>query len=570
MIKGLRRLRGEMRNEPHRETKSQLAVTAPKQIIRADHPYSAQHSDEMSFEKGHFLYVLDDSDRDWFVACDPLANTSGLVPRSFFTVIHRQEPTNTMSLTQALHAQANHNPAVSPVRNYGPQVSSSSMKMHSRGMSQSTTSSRGTSRSRASIMLYGFVLYDFKAERNDELDSRAGESIVIIAQSNDEWFVAKPIGRLGGPGLIPVSYVELREVGNDMPIAPEDVQAAIRRAGVPNVDEWKRRAAEYKASSIPLGKFESTTNSSSQSSANDATPHNGNGATHAVSRNPAATSGEAYVVKASVDKFAITGGRYWYLLRAEMSNGRYRNLCRFYQEFYDFQIKLLDIFPDEAGRTGQTRTLPFMPGPLTLVNHKISSQRCANLDDYVKALVRMPPKISRSSMVLQLFAPRPGDIERLEPTTELPQPPEGDANHRIGSEGSIDTSSISGMPSPSPLTPAAVTSPGISGVRTTSVAAPPVSSTPTQAHPLRSFPSKNNLSGLPTLKLKIYTGSQDVIAMRIPHPTPWPEVYARITDRLGSQPELYSTSDFSGSPVESSSAFEHLLRNGNKLALYAR
>lgn len=27
------------------------------------------------------------------------------------------------------------------------------------------------------------------------------------AQSNQEWFVAKPIGRLGGPGLIPVSYV---------------------------------------------------------------------------------------------------------------------------------------------------------------------------------------------------------------------------------------------------------------------------------------------------------------------------------------------------------------------------
>lgn len=567
MIKGLRRLRGEWRHESPREAKSQLAVAAPKQIIRADHPYTAQHSDEMSFEKGHFLYVLDDSDRDWFVACDPLANTSGLVPRSYFTVIHRQEPTNTVSLTHAMHAQTNHNSATPSARTYGSHQATTPVKGHSQRVSQSTTSSKGTSRSRASMMLYGFVLYDFTAERNDELDARAGESIVVIAQSNEEWFVAKPIGRLGGPGLIPVSYVELREVGNDMPIPPEDVQAAIRRAGVPNVDEWKRRAAEYKASSIPLGKFESTTSSSFQSS-NASGPWNNSADVQSSSKAPIAAPGTVHVVKARVDKFAITGGRYWYLLKAEMSNGHYRNLCRFYQEFYDFQIKLLDVFPDEAGRTGQTRTLPFMPGPLTLVNHKISSQRCANLDDYVKALIRMPPKISRSAMVLQLFHPRQGDIDSQEPTTELPQPPDDDVARRIGSEGSINTASISGMPSPSPMTPAAVT--GSPELGNTSVVSAPPSNSQIQAHTLRSFPSKSNLSGVPTLKLKIHTNSHDVIAMRIPHPTPWPEVYARISDRLGTQPELYTSSDLSGSPVESSSAFEHLLRNGTKLALYAR
>lgn len=66
--------------------------------------------------------------------------------------------------------------------------------------------------------LYGVVLYDFQAERSDELDAKAGEPIIVIAQSNVEWFVAKPIGRLGGPGLIPVSFVEVRDALTGRPV----------------------------------------------------------------------------------------------------------------------------------------------------------------------------------------------------------------------------------------------------------------------------------------------------------------------------------------------------------------
>lgn len=102
--------------------------------------------------------------------------------------------------------------------------------------------------------LYGVVLYDFNAERADELEAKSGEDIIVIAQSNDEWFVAKPIGRLGGPGLIPVDFVEIRDMVTGQ--AVEDTQAAIARAGVPKVEEWKKMAAEYKNSSIALGQFE--------------------------------------------------------------------------------------------------------------------------------------------------------------------------------------------------------------------------------------------------------------------------------------------------------------------------
>ncbi|KAF5097211.1 hypothetical protein D0Z00_002488 [Geotrichum galactomycetum] len=107
------------------------------------------------------------------------------------------------------------------------------------------------------LQIYGVVLYDFIAERSDELQAKAGESIIIIAKSNNEWFVAKPIGRLGGPGLIPISFIEVRNISTNRPV--DNLEEAIQQAEVPRVEEWKRLAAEYKASSIPLGKLEDNT-----------------------------------------------------------------------------------------------------------------------------------------------------------------------------------------------------------------------------------------------------------------------------------------------------------------------
>lgn len=130
---------------------------------------------------------------------------------------------------------------------------------HDSGYGDASTTGSASQRasktgSRAGAMVYGVVMYDFQAERADELEAKAGEAIIVIAQSNPEWFVAKPIGRLGGPGLIPVSFVEIRDMASNTPVVnPQD---AVRRAGIPRVEEWKKMAADYKNSSITLGKFE--------------------------------------------------------------------------------------------------------------------------------------------------------------------------------------------------------------------------------------------------------------------------------------------------------------------------
>src|SRR6266436_3426067 len=91
---------------------------------------------------------------------------------------------------------------------------------------------------------YAVVLHDFVAERPDELDAKAGEPISVVAQSNREWFVAKPIGRLGGPGLIPAAFVELRDPATGRQMSEAEVGGLMDQGVLPRVDEWKRATME--------------------------------------------------------------------------------------------------------------------------------------------------------------------------------------------------------------------------------------------------------------------------------------------------------------------------------------
>jgi bud emergence protein 1 len=187
-----------------------------------------------------------EDDPQWYEACNPLQGSRGLVPVGYFTIVGK-------------HARQSGGPSGSPKSdNYIPLGNHDS----GYGTPPSTQSSNGVRMSKslgrgvgAGAMVYGVVMYDFKAERPDELDAKAGEAIIVIAQSNPEWFVAKPITRLGGPGLIPVSFIEIRDMASNQ--AVDDPQEAVRRAGVPKVEEWKKMAADYKNGSIPLGKLDS-------------------------------------------------------------------------------------------------------------------------------------------------------------------------------------------------------------------------------------------------------------------------------------------------------------------------
>ena len=92
-------------------------------------------------------------------------------------------------------------------------------------------------------VFYAVVQHDFAAERADELDAKAGDHISVVAQSNFEWFVAKPINRLGRPGLIPVSFVSLHDPVSGRAMTDFEVMELMQRGEVPGVEEWKKLSA---------------------------------------------------------------------------------------------------------------------------------------------------------------------------------------------------------------------------------------------------------------------------------------------------------------------------------------
>lgn len=381
------------------------------QVIRALYDYTARTPQELSFSRGDFFHVIGrEADPDWYEACNPaLPDARGLVPVAFFQALGRTERDSGQS-------EGGRPPTANKTPDNDSGYSDASPTSGGGAAVQRLSKSGG----KGGAMVYGIVMYDFVAERADELNAKAGEAIIVIAQSNPEWFVAKPIGRLGGPGLIPVSFIEIRDMATDRAIVnPGD---AIKQAGVPRVEEWKKMAAEYKNSSITLGKFEGgqpgmeqgMDRLSLQQQQQDAQA-GGLSRSQSIQQQSARhdSSSDLYApIQARIPRYCFAEEKYWFVIEAMLEDGRHWELSRYYEDFYDFQIALLTEFPTEAGNTGsQKRTLPYMPGPVSYVTSAITEGRLHNLDAYVKNLLGQPAYISRCTLVKQFFAPREGDYE---------------------------------------------------------------------------------------------------------------------------------------------------------------
>ncbi|KAJ5659220.1 hypothetical protein N7507_005671 [Penicillium longicatenatum] len=555
-MKAIRRsLKGEKDPKHHHISitpKSALAILPPKKVIKALYDYKPEPgtSQELAFSKGDFFHVISrEDDEDWYEACNPLIPSArGLVPVSFFEVIGKNERDSGGSVD--LHKKDHHD---SGFADRSPAPDSSPNNARQPAFRMSAIKGQGA-------MVYGIVQYDFQAERPDELDARAGEAIIVIAQSNPEWFVAKPIGRLGGPGLIPVSYIELRDMQSGQAVT--DPLEAVRRAGVPKVEEWKKMTAEYKNSSITLGKIDSSpTNSGmgqmtgsmdqiSMSSGNSGhMSQNGNAygyhqrnaskGTLSSQAQPSQTPSQNYPllapVAASIPRYCFDNDKYWYIIEAKMEDGRCWELSRYYHDFYDFQIALLTQFEDEAGNRGRQRTLPFMPGPVTHVTDAISNGRRQNLDEYIKKLLAMPPHIARCNLVRQLLAPRPGDFE-IDPNAFGEEARYSDTSHH--SSGAEPSQSVSRQSSQVPMNASQdrisqqqQQNLGAPGSAPYNNGAPPPMNR--QASSLTQVSTTSNTA----MKVKVFF-QDDLIAIRIPNGVSMQHLKDKLSDRLKIQEDI--------------------------------
>ncbi|THH00399.1 hypothetical protein EW026_g2126 [Hermanssonia centrifuga] len=327
---------------------------------------------------------------------------------------------------------------------------------------------------------YAIVLHDFHAERADELEAKAGDTITVVAQSNREWFVAKPIGRLGRPGLIPVSFVEIRDPSSGEPIV--DVNAVIDSGSLPRVEDWKKSVMSYKANSISLGVLDDNDTphtssftlagnklSSIKEPAVDLRGPSPQSYQHSQSPPDRAPTPnllpEGIMLSADVKSFHFEMEEYWFRVHAlyqpyggdALPPAKQLVLFRSYNDFYDFQVELLDTFPREAGRCDDfERILPFMPGPAPHVDNEITVSRRQELDDYLHQLCELRHSVRyllEHRLVRQFLSLKPGDagvdveprvadIKALSKTSE----PVDDAGYDYAVDQQLSRMSLSNAP----------------------------------------------------------------------------------------------------------------------------
>ncbi|GJJ07579.1 hypothetical protein Clacol_001782 [Clathrus columnatus] len=395
--------------------KPSSGINPPKKVIRALQSYRPNAPQELSFSKGDFFHVVSEMD-GWYEAHNPVSGSRGLVPKDCFEEFSKANAAARITTTSVSSSRSTPITGKSPTIRYQ--------------------------------TFYATVLHDFIAERPDELGAKAGDPITVVAQSNEEWFVAKPIGKLGRPGLIPVSFVELRDPATNLPLP--DVENIISRGDLPKVEDWKRAMQEYKQSSISLGVIEDKPSPKSevilpvpqtqslyqQQSIVPPEPFLKDRPPTPVSMQETNILPPGLVVSAEIVTFHFENDEYWFQINAEYHPddpslpARHLVLFRVYDDFYDFQVALLDAFPVEAGRqngppspqseggpteTEPHRILPYMPGPVAQVDDVVTALRREELDDYLGQLCALrkinAEHVLRHPLVQTFFTPKPGDTE---------------------------------------------------------------------------------------------------------------------------------------------------------------
>ncbi|ODV86848.1 hypothetical protein CANARDRAFT_196156 [[Candida] arabinofermentans NRRL YB-2248] len=374
-------------------------LNAPTKVIQATHSYIAQRPGELSFKAGDFFHILNstDSSAQWIEAHNPIKNVKGKVPSAYFKVF---EKTHNSVAGQAAGGRLSGNSS----------TSSNSLQKQQSDSHDSHLSVTSQKKVAPLPSLYGRVLYDFQAERPDELSVFAGDSVIICAHHDYEWFIGKFLDKIGEPGLIPVTYVQLFDITTRVPYR-ESTKQVIEQEHLPTVDEWKTIKNKHKASARAVGSAASTTNRNQQHEVYESLSRSSS----TTNRYQQQELSKTHAVSINIESFSNTNGKYWYLVRVVLSNGTVRNLCRYYEDFFNFHQAVLSTWPREGGRFDtnerKDRIIPFIPGPLIDVSESLCHKRLIDLDVYLKTTIQLPDYISKSKLINSFFEIKDGDQE---------------------------------------------------------------------------------------------------------------------------------------------------------------
>ncbi|XP_019358306.1 PREDICTED: SH3 and PX domain-containing protein 2A isoform X1 [Gavialis gangeticus] len=115
-----------------------------------------------------------------------------------------------------------------------------------------------------------------------------------------------------------------------------------------------------------------------------------------------------------VEKRRNPSKHYVYIINVMWSDSTSQIIYRRYSKFFDLQMQLLDKFPIEGGQKDpKQRIIPFLPGKILFRRshvRDVAVKRLKPIDEYCRALVRLPPHISQCDEVFRFFETRPEDL----------------------------------------------------------------------------------------------------------------------------------------------------------------
>lgn len=434
-------------------------LNAPTEVAQATSFHRARNANELSFKRGDFFHVISaaPSQDGTIEIFDPVKNLKGRAPAACFKIFEKthhagSDSENRITGGSTSSGRVNSNSTANVVSN-GSQFSQNEFPQprHASTASSSSYSSYSNKKEPSLGNLFGVVLYDFHAERSDELSVSAGDSIFICAHHEYEWYIAKFLNKVGEVGLVPVSYVQLIDAVTRIPYK-ESPRSIIESENLPTVEEWKAIKNKHKASSRSVGGHDNTVPSNGAVSRKSSQGYNRSKSITKSPLNRHISDSLVLPINTNIESFSSTNNKFWFLIRVGMSDGSIRSLCRYYEDFFNFHQKLLSTWPLEGGKFDtkdkKERILPFIPGPVIDVTESLCHKRLIDLNEYLKILLQLPDYISKSNLVVSFFDLMDGDEtsnNSLSKTSYMPVEPNRPAPNLkiINSDSSHRSSSTS-------------------------------------------------------------------------------------------------------------------------------
>ncbi|KAI5968744.1 hypothetical protein CANMA_002180 [Candida margitis] len=205
--------------------------------------------------------------------------------------------------------------------------------------------------------------YTFAAESSNELSVTKGDILKMLDQPRDGWILVKYIDKVHAPGLIPASYVDIAVNDQTNPITINWLH------GNENPDIVK----EHNYLNLQFNKTEAIFET---------------------------INNKAYPVSASISNFLLYKDRYWYRLDVEFSDRSRGYLCRYYQNFYNLHISLLEFVSRANSQNAQSDDfkLPKLPEPLPTATDKSGERDSDSTTDSEKSFEQ---EVIQVNMLLQ-------------------------------------------------------------------------------------------------------------------------------------------------------------------------